>query len=237
MSAGEASARGCVIHGAGDLRVEDVAVPRPGPGEDLHAVRRAGEVAGRHVLVTGAGPIGALVVAAAKAAGAARVTVTDLLPAALEYARAAGADTLVRADDPGDSGWPMEVDTAIEASGAAAGLLPRRARWTRAWARSTEASAEPGSASSHSRAQGAQWGSLARTETRCPRRSQSSPVWTSRERTDCQRPWANAARAAMSSASSRASSRAWAARLRPRPRGGGGGDTAGNFLTRRGRSS
>ncbi|MFC8247667.1 L-idonate 5-dehydrogenase [Streptomyces chartreusis] len=88
----------------------------------LHAVRRAGDVAGRHVLVTGAGPIGSLVVAAAKAAGAAGVTVTDLLPAALEYARAAGADTVVRADEPDDAGWPAEVDVAIEASGVAAGL-------------------------------------------------------------------------------------------------------------------
>ncbi|MFH8698021.1 L-idonate 5-dehydrogenase [Streptomyces chartreusis] len=88
----------------------------------LHAVRRAGDVAGRHVLVTGAGPIGCLVVAAAKAAGAAGVTVTDLLPAALEYARAAGADTVVRADEPDDAGWPAEVDVAIEASGVAAGL-------------------------------------------------------------------------------------------------------------------
>ncbi|MGI5374217.1 L-idonate 5-dehydrogenase [Streptomyces sp. CA-251387] len=88
----------------------------------LHAVRRAGDVAGRHVLVTGAGPIGCLVVAAAKAAGASRVTVTDLLPAALRYARVAGADVLVRADDPDDAGWPSEVDVAIEASGVAAGL-------------------------------------------------------------------------------------------------------------------
>ena len=88
----------------------------------LHAVRRAGSVAGRQVLVTGAGPIGCLVVAAAKAAGAAHVTATDLLPQALEYASAAGADTVVRADDPGDAGWPSEVDVAIEASGVAAGL-------------------------------------------------------------------------------------------------------------------
>ncbi|MGW4870434.1 L-idonate 5-dehydrogenase [Streptomyces chartreusis] len=88
----------------------------------LHAVRRAGDVAGRHVLVTGAGPIGCLVVAAAKAAGAASVTVTDLLPAALEYARAAGADTVVRAHEQDDAGWPAEVDVAIEASGVAAGL-------------------------------------------------------------------------------------------------------------------
>ncbi|MEU6509608.1 L-idonate 5-dehydrogenase [Streptomyces sp. NPDC046942] len=88
----------------------------------LHAVRRAGDVSGRHVLVTGAGPIGCLVVAAAKAAGAARVTVSDLVPRAREFAAAAGADTLVRADDPADAGWPEEVDVAVEASGVAAGL-------------------------------------------------------------------------------------------------------------------
>ncbi|MFE9453242.1 L-idonate 5-dehydrogenase [Streptomyces sp. NPDC006739] len=88
----------------------------------LHAVRRAGDVRGRHVLVTGAGPIGCLVVAAAKAAGAARVTVTDLVPLALRYATAVGADTAVRADDPADPGWPAEVDVAVEASGVAAGL-------------------------------------------------------------------------------------------------------------------
>ncbi|WP_212912153.1 L-idonate 5-dehydrogenase [Streptomyces sp. TS71-3] len=88
----------------------------------VHAVRRLGPVDGRHVLVTGAGPIGCLVVAAAKAAGAARVTATDLLPEALRYAGVAGADVCVRADDPADPGWPAEVDAAVEASGAASGL-------------------------------------------------------------------------------------------------------------------
>ncbi len=90
----------------------------------LHAVRRAGDLTGRHLLVTGAGPIGCLVVAAAKAAGAAHVTVTDPLPAALEYARAAGADSLVLADAPEDAGWPAGVDTAIEASGWPRGWTP-----------------------------------------------------------------------------------------------------------------
>ncbi|MEV4229941.1 zinc-binding dehydrogenase, partial [Streptomyces bobili] len=70
----------------------------------------------------GSWPIGCLVVAAARAAGAAHVTVTDLLPAALEYARTVGAGTAVRADDPADPGWPSEVDVAVEASGVAAGL-------------------------------------------------------------------------------------------------------------------
>ncbi|MET8183909.1 L-idonate 5-dehydrogenase [Streptomyces sp. NPDC005336] len=89
----------------------------------LHAVRRAGELKGRHVLVTGAGPIGCLVVAAARAAGAATITVTDLLPRALEFAAAAGATACVRADDPADPHWPSdEADLAIEASGVAAGL-------------------------------------------------------------------------------------------------------------------
>ena len=104
-----------------DLELRRAALAEP-LSVALHAVRRAGDVTGRHVLVTGAGPIGCLVVAAAKAAGAERVTVTDLLPTALEYARHAGADTLVRADDPDDPGWPAEVDVAVEASGVAAGL-------------------------------------------------------------------------------------------------------------------
>ncbi|WP_262699067.1 MULTISPECIES: L-idonate 5-dehydrogenase [Streptomyces] len=89
----------------------------------LHAVRRAGAVKGRHVLVTGAGPIGCLTIAAARAAGAATITATDLLPRALEFAAATGATACVRADDPEDSNWPSaEFDVAIEASGVAAGL-------------------------------------------------------------------------------------------------------------------
>ncbi|MCX4232487.1 L-idonate 5-dehydrogenase [Streptomyces ortus] len=88
----------------------------------LHAVGRAGDVRGKHVLVTGAGPIGCLVVAAAKAAGAARVTATDLLPRALEYAVAAGADATVRADEASSPDRLPEVDAAVEASGVAAGL-------------------------------------------------------------------------------------------------------------------
>ncbi|GAB2918167.1 L-idonate 5-dehydrogenase [Streptomyces mayteni] len=97
----------------------------------LHAVRRAGEVAGRHVLVTGAGPIGLLVAADAGAAGAASVTVTDLLLRALEFARAAGATATVLADDPADPGWPARVDVAIEASGTAPGLADCLARVAR----------------------------------------------------------------------------------------------------------
>ncbi|SPF81772.1 L-idonate 5-dehydrogenase [Pseudoprimorskyibacter insulae] len=57
----------------------------------LHAARMAGEIAGKRVLVTGAGPIGILCVAAAAAAGAAEIVVTDLQDAVLEVARQMGA--------------------------------------------------------------------------------------------------------------------------------------------------
>lgn len=85
-------------------------------GVALHAVSRAGDVSGKTVLVNGAGPIGALAVAAAKAAGAARVIAADLSDAALEIAARMGADATV---NPANGGvLPADVDVAIEASGA-----------------------------------------------------------------------------------------------------------------------
>ena len=57
----------------------------------LHAVSQAGQLDGKAVLVTGAGPIGVLVTAAARHAGAASVVVTDLADAALRRASAMGA--------------------------------------------------------------------------------------------------------------------------------------------------
>ncbi|WP_226343914.1 L-idonate 5-dehydrogenase [Agilicoccus flavus] len=86
----------------------------------LHAVRRAGDVAGKRVLVTGAGPIGALVVAALRHAGAGEIVVSDLVEQALAIAAAVGATRTVRADavDPAS----LEVDVAVDASGAPAGV-------------------------------------------------------------------------------------------------------------------
>ncbi|TIP83563.1 MAG: L-idonate 5-dehydrogenase, partial [Mesorhizobium sp.] len=43
----------------------------------LHATRRAGEMLGKRVLVTGCGPIGALSILAARRAGAVEIVVTD----------------------------------------------------------------------------------------------------------------------------------------------------------------
>ena len=81
----------------------------------LHAVRRAGDLTGREVLVNGAGPIGALVVAAAKHAGAAMVIAADVSPTALAVAAAMGADTTV---DVRESGLPEDIELIFEASGS-----------------------------------------------------------------------------------------------------------------------
>ncbi|MBP2561429.1 L-idonate 5-dehydrogenase [Neorhizobium galegae] len=67
----------------------------------LHAVAQAGDLSGRKVLVTGAGPIGLLTVAAARHAGAATIVVTDLADAALSRAPSMGAtETINVASNP-----------------------------------------------------------------------------------------------------------------------------------------
>jgi L-idonate 5-dehydrogenase len=58
-----------------DFRVAAMAEPL---AVALHAITRAGSLVGKRVLVTGAGPIGSLVILAAKRAGAAEITVTDI---------------------------------------------------------------------------------------------------------------------------------------------------------------
>ena len=87
-----------------------------------HAVKRAGDLTGRAVLVTGAGPIGCLAVAAARQAGAGTIYVSDLTDQALTQAKQMGADVLLRADRRDDADWPAQVDVAIEASGSGPGL-------------------------------------------------------------------------------------------------------------------
>jgi L-idonate 5-dehydrogenase len=61
----------------------------------LHAVARAGNLFGRNVLITGAGPIGQLVLLCVRRAGAARVVVTDVVEQPLATARALGADAAI----------------------------------------------------------------------------------------------------------------------------------------------
>ena len=61
----------------------------------LHATRRAGDLLGKQVLVTGCGPIGVLAIMAARRAGAAEIVAVDLVPNALKHAAAAGADRTI----------------------------------------------------------------------------------------------------------------------------------------------
>ncbi|MDQ6715701.1 MAG: L-idonate 5-dehydrogenase [Actinomycetota bacterium] len=89
-------------------------------GVALHAVNQAGDVKGKKVLVSGAGPIGALVVAAAAAREAAEITATDLQDTPLEIARKVGATETIRVDQ---AAVPeLAYDIAFEASGSPRGL-------------------------------------------------------------------------------------------------------------------
>ena len=93
----------------------------------LHAARRAGELLGKSVLITGSGPIGALCVLAAKAAGATEIVVTDISDAPLAYAQTVGAtrthNTMANPDAlsayTADKG---HFDVLFECSGAAPAL-------------------------------------------------------------------------------------------------------------------
>ncbi|MFJ1812449.1 MULTISPECIES: L-idonate 5-dehydrogenase [unclassified Streptomyces] len=102
-----------------DLRLAAVAEPA---AVAWHAVRQAGDVRGKRVLVTGAGPIGCLVVAALRAAGAAEITVTDVHEAPLAVAKRVGATSTVRVGTGADGLDELAADIAIESSGNPAGL-------------------------------------------------------------------------------------------------------------------
>ena len=85
----------------GDVSAAEAACAEP-LAVCLHAVARAclaeggpAALKGKTVLVTGAGPIGALVVAAARFAGAGHIVATDLADAALGRAKEMGADEIV----------------------------------------------------------------------------------------------------------------------------------------------
>jgi len=88
----------------------------------LHAVNRAGPLLGRSVLVTGCGPIGAMVVIAARRAGAAQIVATDVVGQPLRKAARVGADETINvAEQPeGLARFAAEkgrFDVLFEASG------------------------------------------------------------------------------------------------------------------------
>jgi len=83
----------------------------------LHAVRR-GDVAGKGVLVVGAGPIGLLVAQCARAEGAAAVLIGDTRADRLDVAAALGLETYA-----GEAADPAVPDTAETAGALAAGAV------------------------------------------------------------------------------------------------------------------
>ncbi|MER0236921.1 L-idonate 5-dehydrogenase [Fulvimarina sp. MAC8] len=93
----------------------------------LHAGKRAGDLSGKRVLVTGAGPIGVLCAAVAKAAGATEIVVTDLQHAALAVAAKMGATRTINVaeDREAMAGYAADkghFDIAFECSAAAPAL-------------------------------------------------------------------------------------------------------------------
>jgi len=107
----------------------------------LHAVSRAGPLLGGRVLVAGSGPIGALLVAAARRAGAGEIVATDILAAPLAFALRMGADEAidVAAEPERLETYVAEkgcFDVMFEASGSAAAItagldaLGPRASWS-----------------------------------------------------------------------------------------------------------
>ncbi len=93
----------------------------------LHAVKRAGSIAGKRVLVIGGGPIGLLVLIAARAFGATPVTLSDVLAGRRAAALKLGADAVL---DPTAATLPDALreitgdgfDVIFEASGAPVAL-------------------------------------------------------------------------------------------------------------------
>jgi len=92
----------------------------------LHAASRAGDVAGRQILISGAGPIGQLLGMVTRHHGAASITVTDVRHNVLDLAADLWADDaiLVGADAEMDAAAVHGggFDVVIEASGATAAL-------------------------------------------------------------------------------------------------------------------
>ena len=93
----------------------------------LHAVKRAGPMLGKSVLVTGCGPIGILCILAARRAGADLIVATDLGAFTLDMANKAGADvTINMGETPEDLATYAEdkgtFDLLFECSGAAPAL-------------------------------------------------------------------------------------------------------------------
>jgi L-idonate 5-dehydrogenase len=94
----------------------------------LHAVRQAGELSGKTVLISGCGPIGVLVIVAARLAGAERIVATDITEHSLAMAARFGADDCVNVANGAAELAPFlkdrgQIDVCFECSGNAQAVV------------------------------------------------------------------------------------------------------------------
>jgi 2-desacetyl-2-hydroxyethyl bacteriochlorophyllide A dehydrogenase len=92
----------------------------------IHALRLAGNLSGRTVLIAGGGPIGLLTLMAARAQGAKAIALTVRTPARRELALVLGAAAAV---DPNQAAWRREIQRGLGTAEAdiafdAAGIQP-----------------------------------------------------------------------------------------------------------------
>lgn len=107
---------------ADSLSLSEAALAEP-LSVGLHAIARAGSVFGKQVLVTGCGPIGALLIAGLRRAGAARIVAADIADLPLTCALKMGADETVNLMQNPDGLAPFAInkgrfDVMFEASGS-----------------------------------------------------------------------------------------------------------------------
>jgi len=93
----------------------------------LHAIKQAGNIFGKKVLITGSGPIGTLCVLSARRAGAEEILVTDISDNALKFSNSVGADKVINTEKNYSQIEKFHVgkgffDIAIECSGSASGI-------------------------------------------------------------------------------------------------------------------
>ena len=93
----------------------------------LHAIKQAGDIFGKKVLIIGSGPIGTLGVLSARRAGAEEILVTDISDKALEFSNLVGADKVINTSKNYPQIEKFQVgkgyfDLAIECSGSASGI-------------------------------------------------------------------------------------------------------------------
>jgi L-idonate 5-dehydrogenase len=102
------------------LALRDAALAEPA-AVAWHAVTRAGDLTGKRVLVVGAGPIGSLIIAVAKRAGAAEIVATDMHDLPRRTAELLGATRTHAATD-AEAIAGVQADVVFDSSGSPRGL-------------------------------------------------------------------------------------------------------------------